>query len=124
MICIARSPSQERDHHGYVERRLAAQLLGVILVEQRKVYPRDEIQEEEHQVVFGQRVSRRNRLLAALLGVPGAVLLASIVHDLTPAWGIKGLELVGASIVPVSTHSVKIDRSGIWLGGRGVSFLD
>src|SRR5271165_536764 len=100
MICIARSPSHERDHHGYVERRLAARLLGVILVKRRKVHLRDEIQEEEHQVVFGQRVSRRNRLLAALLGVPGVVLLASIVHDLTRAWGIKGLELGGATIVP------------------------
>jgi hypothetical protein len=99
-------------------------LLGGILVERRKVHLRDEIQEEEHQVVFGQRVSRRNRLLAALLGVPGAVLLASIVHDLTPAWGLKGLELGGATIVPASTHSVKIDRSGIWLGGRAVSFSD
>jgi len=49
---------QERDHHGYVERRLAAQLLGVILVEGREVDLRDEIQEEEHQVVLGQSISR------------------------------------------------------------------
>ena len=44
---------QERDHHGHVERRLAAQLLGVILVEGREIDLRDEIQQEEHQVVFG-----------------------------------------------------------------------
>ena len=66
---------QERDHHGHVERRLAAQLLGVMLVEGREIDLRDEIEQEEHQVVFGQRLSRRNRLLAALLGVPGAVVL-------------------------------------------------
>src|SRR5271165_3889403 len=111
MICIARSPSQDRDHHGYVERWLAARLLGVILVERRKVHLRDEIQEEEHQVVFGQRVSRRNRLVAALLGVPGAVLLASIVHDLAPAQSINALGFCRTSIVPESTDPVQIDRS-------------
>ena len=60
---------QERDHHGHVERRLAAQLLGVILVEGREIDLRDEIQQEEHQVVFGSALAAQ-RLLAALLGVP------------------------------------------------------
>ena len=86
---------QERDHHGDVERRLAAELAGVMLVEGREVELRDEIEQEEHQVVFGQRVARRDRLLAALLGVPGAVVLASIVHDLAPALCIKPLGSCG-----------------------------
>jgi hypothetical protein len=83
----------------------------------REVDLRDEFPQEEHQVVFGQRVSRRNRLLAALLGVPGAVLLVSIVHDLAPPWCIKTRELGRMSIVAESTQPVQIDRSGADLDG-------
>jgi hypothetical protein len=89
---------------------LAAQLLGVILVEGREIDLRDEIQQEEHQVVFGQRISRRNRLLAALLGVPGAVVLTTTMHILAPPWCIKPLELGRTSIVAESRQSVQIDR--------------
>ena len=67
-------------------------LLGVMAVEGREVELRDEIEQEEHQVVFGQRVSRRNRLLAALLGIPRAVVLASIVHRRPPAQRIRDLQ--------------------------------
>ena len=75
---------QKRDHHGHVEGRLAAHLLGVILMEGSEVELRDEIEEEEDQVVFGERLARRDRVVAVLLGVPGPVVLASIVHDSAP----------------------------------------
>jgi hypothetical protein len=67
-----------------VEGRLATQLLGVMLVKRRKVQLREGVEQEEHQIVFGQRLAWRNGLLAALLGVPGAVVLATIFHDAAP----------------------------------------
>ena len=105
---------QEDHHHGHIERRLVAQLLGVIVVEGCEVHLRDEIQEEEHQVVFGQRFSRCDRLVAALLGVPGTIVLVSIVHDLAPAQCINALELGGTIIVAHSTKPVQVDRSRGW----------
>ena len=75
---------QQRHHHGDVEGGLAAQFLGVILMEGGEVELRDEIDEEEDQVVFGECLARRDRVVAVLLGVPGPVVLASAVHDSAP----------------------------------------
>ena|GEM_PF-4356467 len=49
-----------------LKKSIQSLLLGVILVEEREIHLRDEIQQEEHQVVFWQGVSRRDRLLAVL----------------------------------------------------------
>ena len=107
---------QERHHHGNVERRLATQFPGVILVEGHEIDLRDEIQQKEHQIVLGQRVARRNWLMASLLSVPCAVVLASIVHDLPPALCIKPFESRGITIVPAPTQPVQTDRSSVCLG--------
>ncbi|MGA8347513.1 MAG: hypothetical protein WB773_06790, partial [Isosphaeraceae bacterium] len=56
------------------------------------------------------RISRRNRLLAALLGVPGAVVLTTTMHILAPPWCIKPLEWGRTSIVAESRQPVQIDR--------------
>jgi hypothetical protein len=82
---------QERDHQGHIERRLAAPFLGVMVVEGREIELRDEIEQEEHQIVFGQRLARRDRLLAALIDVPSAVVLTSIVHDQPLAQRVRAL---------------------------------
>ena len=75
---------QERDHHGDVEGRLATELPGVILVERGEVELADEINQEKDQVVFGQCVPRRDRIVAVLLDIPGTVSLAVAIHDRAP----------------------------------------
>ena len=104
------SVHQERHHHRDVERRLATHLPSVILMESRQVQLWDQVQQEEHQVVFGQRFARRNQLLAAMLGVPRAVVLASIFHDLAPVFRLKTLESRETRIIAKSTEPVQIDR--------------
>ena len=82
---------QERDHHGDIEGGLAAEFVGVMAVEGREIELGDEIEEEKHQIVFGQGVSRGDRLKAALIGVPSAVVLALIDHDLPRSQRIRPL---------------------------------
>jgi hypothetical protein len=82
-------------------------------VEGGEIDLRHEIQQKEHQVVFGQRVSWRDRVIAVLLSVPDTVILAAIVHDLAPARHIQVLKLTGTRIVPKSTPSVQIGRSRV-----------
>ena len=49
-----------------------------------EVQLRDEIDEEEDQVVLRECLAGRDRVVGVLLGVPGAVVLASGVHDSAP----------------------------------------
>ncbi|MGO8897561.1 MAG: hypothetical protein ACLQU5_04340 [Isosphaeraceae bacterium] len=51
-----------------LKKSIQSLLLGVILVEEREIHVRDEIQQEEHQVVFRQGVARRDRLLKRTKG--------------------------------------------------------
>src|SRR5206468_5484875 len=64
--------------------RLATELPGVILVERGEVELADEINQEKDQVVFGQCVPRRDRIVAVLLSIPGTVSLAVAIHDRAP----------------------------------------
>jgi Phosphoinositide phospholipase C, Ca2+-dependent len=75
---------QQRHHHGDIKGRLATQLAGIMLVQRRQIQLGDDVQQEKHQVVFRKSIARRHRLLAALVSVPRAVHLVSIVHDRAP----------------------------------------
>jgi hypothetical protein len=78
-----------------------------MVMEAGEVELRDEIEQEEYQIVFGQCISRRDRLLAALLCVPSAGVLASIVHDLPPAQRILTWKVRGSRILPSARQLVR-----------------
>jgi hypothetical protein len=102
---------QQGDHHGHVEGGLAAELAGVMRVEGRQIELRDESDQEEDEVVLGECIPRRDRVVTVLLGVPGTVILSSAVHDGVPGSHASGSQRSETGIVPAVNGAVQIPRS-------------
>jgi hypothetical protein len=90
---------------------LAAELAGVKRVQGRQIELRDESDQEEDEVVLGECVPRRDRVVTVLPCVPGTVILASAVHDAAPGSHARGSRRSETRIVPAVNGAVQIPRS-------------
>ena len=75
---------QKCGHHLDMKRRLSASVRGIKAVERTQIELRDEVEQEEHEIVLRKSFLGTKNLATAFQNIPRAKLLALIIHDRRP----------------------------------------